>query len=124
MPDMRILVVDDQPRARRSLKALLAAWDPQHEVREARNGEEAIQMVEKETPGLVLMDVRMPKVNGLEATRILKRRFPQLKVILLSMYPDSREDALVAGADAFVSKSDPPDVLRKVMEAVIRPDRD
>jgi CheY-like chemotaxis protein len=117
---MRILVVDDQPRARRGLKALLAAWDPLNEVREARNGQEAIQIVERETPSLILMDVRMPKMDGLEATRILKRRFAQLKIILLSMYPDSREEALAAGADAFVSKSDPPEVLRKALQDVIR----
>lgn len=117
---MRILVVDDQPRARRSLKALLVAWDPLNEVREARNGHEAIQMVEREAPSLVLMDVRMPKTDGLETTRILKSRLPRLKIILLSMYSDSREEALAAGADAFVSKSDPPDVLRMVLEDVIR----
>ena len=119
---MLILVVDDEPRARRSLKALLVTWDPLNEVREARNGEEAIQIVEREAPSLVLMDVRMPKMDGLEATRILKSRFPRLKIILLSMYPNSREEALDAGAGAFVSKSDPPDVLRRTLQEIIQAD--
>ena len=65
---MRVLVVDDQPRARQSLKALLATWPQAQEIREAANGKQAVALVEEFQPDVVLMDVRMPEMDGLEDT--------------------------------------------------------
>ena len=102
-----VLIVDDQPRARRSLRALLATSPTAGAVREAATGLEAIQRVEEACPDLVVMDVRMPAMDGLEATRLIKARWPAVKIVVLSMYPEYQDEALAAGADAFVVKGDP-----------------
>jgi len=116
---IQILIVDDQPRARQSLKALLATWPQVKEIREAANGQEAVRLVEESRPDVVLMDARMPEMDGLEATRLIKARWPQVKVIVLSMYADYMTDTLAAGADAFVSKGEPPERLLATPTAVI-----
>ena len=119
-----VLIVDDQPRARKSLKALLSTWPRAVEIREAGNGREAVQMVNEFRPDVVLMDVLMPEVDGLQATAQIKTRWPQVKVVILSMYGEHRDEALAAGADAFVGKEEAPakllDVLSGVVEGGIR----
>jgi DNA-binding NarL/FixJ family response regulator len=112
---LRILIVDDRPHARRSLKALLAAKFRCVEVREAEDGGDAIRCIERSKPDVVLMDVQMPNVDGLEATRRIKATQPKIRVIALSMYREYRAAALSAGADAFVSKGEPPEVLLKTL---------
>ena len=116
---MRVLIVDNQPRARQSMKALLGAWHPAAEVREAADGIEAVRLAEEFRPDLILMDARMPKMNGLEALKHIKAQSRLIKIIVLSMYPDYEVEALASGADAFVSKSDPPEKLRKTLADVI-----
>jgi DNA-binding NarL/FixJ family response regulator len=105
---LRILIVDDQPRARQSLRALLATKLRMTEVHEAANGAEAILCVEECKPDIVLMDARMPTLDGIEATRLIKTSAPQVRVIVLSMYPEYRASALAAGAEAYISKGTPP----------------
>jgi DNA-binding NarL/FixJ family response regulator len=116
---VQVLIVDDQPRARQSLKALLATWPLIGAVREATNGEEAIGSVEQARPDIVLMDVHMPVMNGLEATRRIKEHWPQVRIIALSIYGDYQADALVAGADAFISKGESPEKLLDTVAAVV-----
>jgi CheY-like chemotaxis protein len=116
---MRVLVVDNQLRARQSMKAVLGAWYQVEEVREAANGYEAVQLAEEFQPDVILMDARMPKMNGLEALKLIKAKRRQIKIIVLSMYPDYKAEALAAGADAFVSKSDPPEKLRKTLTDIM-----
>jgi CheY-like chemotaxis protein len=115
---MRILVVDNQPRARQSMTALLGAWYPSVEVREAADGYEAIRLVKEFQPDVILMDGRMPRMSGLEAARQIKAVSPMIKIIVLSMYPDLLAEALEAGADAFVSKSEPPEKIRETLEDI------
>lgn len=115
---VRVLIVDDQPRARQGLKALLATWPQVKEVQEAANGQEALVLVEESQPNLVLMDIRMPKMDGLEATRRIKAKWPQIKIVALSMYTEYAADALAAGADAFVCKGEPPEKLLATLDAV------
>jgi YesN/AraC family two-component response regulator len=107
---LNILIVDDQPRARRSLKALLSTWSWIGEMHEARNGREAVQLVQQLRPDVVLMDVRMPELDGLQAAVQIKALWPQVKVIVLSMY----------GADAFVGKGEAPDRLLDLLSAVVQ----
>ena len=116
---VQVLIVDDQPRARQSLRALLATWPSIGEMREAANGQEAIDSIEQAQPDLVLMDVRMPVMDGLAATRLIKMRWPQIKVIALSMYGDNQADALAAGADVFIRKGEPPEKLLDTLAAVL-----
>jgi DNA-binding NarL/FixJ family response regulator len=108
---IRVLIADDQPRARQSLRALLATLPHTLEIREAVNGSEAINAVEAFKPDLVILDVRMPVMDGLEATRIIKEHWPETKIIIYSMYPEYSEIALNAGAERFINKSDPPEKL-------------
>jgi DNA-binding NarL/FixJ family response regulator len=116
---VRVLIVDDQPRARQSLKALLATWFKAGEIQEASSGHEALRLAEESWPDVVLMDARMPGMDGLEATRIIKTKRPEIKVVVLSMYPDYREPALAAGADAFIDKGELPELLLAILSAVV-----
>lgn len=109
----RILICDDKPRARQALKALLLTREVIsndkssamiYVVGEARNGYEAVQLVKTIQPDVVVIDACMPGMDGLEATRFIKKSWPQVKVIVLTMYPDHQVSALAAGADAFLLK--------------------
>jgi YesN/AraC family two-component response regulator len=117
---IRVLIVDDQPRARKSLKALLSTWSWVGEMHEAANGREAVQLVKELQPDVVLMDVRMPEVDGLMATVQIKALCPQIKVVVLSMYLEYRDEALAVGADAFVGKGESPDRLLDLLSAVVQ----
>lgn len=103
----RLVIADNSPRARRGLCAILAFQPGIKIVGEAADSEEAIRLVETCQPDGVIMDVRMPGMDGLEATRLIKGRWPQIKVIVLSMYGTYRDEALAAGADAFLAKGCP-----------------
>jgi YesN/AraC family two-component response regulator len=116
---IRILIVDDQPRARDSMRALLSTCNGIAEVREARNGREAVDLVGKFQPDVVLIDVRMPEIDGLKATLLMKALWPQVKVVALSLYPEHRQEALAAGADAFVAKADAWEKLLVTVEELI-----
>ena len=116
---IRVLVVDDQPRARQSLRVLLATYPQVKEVREATLACEAMRMMEESQPDVVLMDVRMPEVNGLEVTRLIKLKWPQVKVIVLTMYAEYEADARKVGADSFICKGEPPERLFAALEDVM-----
>ncbi len=86
---------------------------------EAADGCEAVILAETWIPDAVLMDIRMPVMDGLQATRTIKARWPRIKVIILSMYGDYEAQALAAGADAFVNKGEPPTRLLQALDSVI-----
>ena len=101
-----ILVVDDDADFRWLLITLLEA-DPRVRVAgEAGDGEAAVELVRQEAPRIVLMDLMMPRVDGLEATRRIKRVAPETKVVVLSALPDEpyRRMAQDSGADVFINK--------------------
>ena len=112
---LHILIVDDQKHARRSLKALLATRFQLVDTCEATNGIDAIRCVEECKPDVVLMDARMPEMDGIDATRIIKMKSAHIPVIVLSLYPEYEADALAAGASAFISKGAPPERLLEVL---------
>ena len=112
---LRILIVDDQRRARQSLKALLATGFQLVNTCEAVNGIEAVRCVEECKLDIVLMDAQMPEMDGIKATRIIKDKSPHTPVIVLSMYGEYQAAALAAGADAFISKGEPPELLLEAM---------
>jgi CheY-like chemotaxis protein len=114
---LRILIVDDQQHARRSLKALLATRFHLADTCEAVNGIEAIRCVEECKPDIVLMDARMPEMDGIEATRIIKSKLAQVPVIVLTMYSEYKAAALAAGANAFLIKGEPVEQLLAVVIA-------
>lgn len=103
---IRVLVVDDHAILRDGIRSLLENQDDIIVVGEADNGADAIEFVKKVQPDIILMDISMPRMNGLEATRSIKEQFPQVKVLILTQY-DSREyiaPALQAGAAGYILK--------------------
>jgi two-component system nitrate/nitrite response regulator NarL len=107
MQELRILVVDDHEIVRRGISSLLEAHAGWVVCGHAGDGVEAIDQTHKLLPDIIIMDVTMPTMNGLQATRVLCQRQPESMVIVLSQH-DSKEmmgEALSAGARAFVRKS-------------------
>jgi len=103
---IRILVVDDHRIMRQGLRSMLEG-EPGFEVAaEAMDGEIAVELAESLHPDVILMDINMPKLNGVEATRRIKHRFPDIAVIGLSMHEDPKLEQLMceAGASAYLSK--------------------
>jgi YesN/AraC family two-component response regulator len=107
MDRRRVIIADDRHQARDGLKALLAISTEIAVVAEAANGWEAVQLVEEYRPDVVLMDVQMPVMDGVKATRIVKQRWPECRVIVLTAYTTFRSSALEAGADVFLIKGCP-----------------
>ena len=103
---MNVLIVDDDRASREGLRELFELRPDINVVGEAINGEEAVDLADSLHPDLVVMDVQMPKMDGLEATRQIKRRLPAIRIILLTMYREYRAAALRAGADVFLVKGD------------------
>lgn len=103
---IRVLIADDHERFRRGLKMVLAAEDGMQVVAEAADGAEAIARVEEEAPDVVLMDVRMPNVNGIEATRAIREMFPSTRIIMLTVSDEEDDlfDAVKAGANGYLLK--------------------
>jgi len=99
-----IIVVEDSSRARRALTAYMSLQAGIRITAEASNGLEAISKIKSSPPDIVLMDMQMPVMDGLEATKIIKKRWPWVKVIALTMYQNYQSEALSAGADAFLVK--------------------
>jgi DNA-binding NarL/FixJ family response regulator len=111
-----VLIADDGPHSRSGLRALLASWPGIEVAGEASDGLEAVRLAGQHQPDVVLMDVRMPLMDGLEATRSIKNRWPAIRVVVLSMSAQYRADAIEAGADGFVVKGSPTNDL---FEAVV-----
>jgi DNA-binding NarL/FixJ family response regulator len=104
---IRVLIADDHAKARRGLRALLATAKTVEVVAEAQDGHEAAQLVADCRPDVVLMDVQMPIWDGLEATRYIKARWPEVRIVALTIRAAWQEDALSAGADVFLIKGCP-----------------
>lgn len=114
---MKIIICDDQAVVRDGLELLLGLEKDLHVVGAARDGAEAVELVSQKQPDLVLMDLKMPGMNGIEATRQIRTRFPQVKVLVLTTYDDDEWlfDAIRAGASGYLLKDTP---RQKVIEAI------
>src|SRR6476620_1363740 len=106
MDKCRVLLVDDHVPIRIALRRMLTSYDNVHVVGEACDGKQAIELVPLYQPHVVLMDFYMPRMNGIEAARIMKESWQEIVIIGISMAPDTFiTDAFVkAGASAVVSK--------------------
>jgi DNA-binding NarL/FixJ family response regulator len=119
--NIRVLLVDDHAILREGIRYLLSASGEVDVVGEAQDGVEALEMVEALQPDAVLMDIAMPRMNGIEATTELKKRHPKLPVLILSMY-DSEEyvvPILKAGASGYVLKRSAAQELVSALKAVV-----
>ncbi|HEX9370604.1 MAG TPA: response regulator transcription factor [Roseiflexaceae bacterium] len=107
----RVLIADDSVRARDGLRAMLATWPAVEVVGEAANGQDAVRLVPECRPDVVLMDLRMPVLDGVQAIRLIKQQWPAVTVVALSIDAGAQADALAAGADTFVIKEGAPERL-------------
>jgi DNA-binding NarL/FixJ family response regulator len=119
---IRLLLVDDQSLICQGLKAMLSLEDDLEVVGIANNGEQALKQVEALHPDVVLMDVRMPVMDGREATRKIYQQYPDVKVLVLSTFDDSQyiTDAIRAGAKGYLLKDMPSEELAQAIRAVHR----
>jgi DNA-binding NarL/FixJ family response regulator len=101
---VRILIADDRRITRQGLCALLSQFPQAEVIGEASDGQECVALVPSCRPDVVLLDIQMPIMDGLEATRRIKEQWPEIRVIILTMYARYRFAALAAGADAFLLK--------------------
>jgi DNA-binding NarL/FixJ family response regulator len=117
MAIVRVLIVDDAEDSRNVLRRALAMEPDIEVVGEAGSGDESVAMAEEARPDVVLMDVRMPEGNGINATRTITRRFPEIRVLALTAYDDkdSVRDMLDAGATGYLLKGAP---VRELAAAV------
>jgi len=106
MKKIKVLIVDDHTLVRDGIRALLELVADIEVVGEATHGKEALEKVEQLTPDVVLMDLAMPVMGGLEATRRIRKHFPETKVLALTQYDDSDYviPVIEAGASGFVTK--------------------
>ncbi len=115
-----VLIVDDHRETRRGIIALLAFADNIRIVGEASNGAEALIHIQRNQPHLVLMDLQMPGIDGIQATLVIKRNWPAVKVITLTVFPGYREAAIAAGADYFHVKGDPNELILEIIHSVFQ----
>jgi len=117
---VRLALIDDHTLVRDGIRALLSVIPTVTVVGEAENGEDAMVMVEHCNPDLLLVDINLPDMNGLELTRQIRDKYPTLKVLILSMY-DSKEyvsESLRSGASGYVLKNAPSREIVAAIEAI------
>jgi len=117
---IKVLVVDDHPVVRKGLQSCLAKHDHIKVVGEASDGDEAMRKARELSPDLILMDITMPKMNGLAVTELLRKESPRTKVLVLSVHSNKEYifRVIQAGAHGYVSKEAPPDELLRAIESV------
>jgi len=120
MTQIQVLLADDHKLVRAGIRSLLERMPEVEVVAEASDGREAIRLVEQLEPQVVLMDLAMPELNGLEATRHLTLAFPKIRVLILSIYADQEHvyQALVAGAAGYLLKGAATDELELAIRSV------
>ena len=119
MEKIRVLIADDQVITRSGLRVLLSATEELEIVGEASDGQEVIAMADAEQPDVILMDLRMPVINGIEATRRIHRASPHIGILILTVFEDDASvfPAIRAGARGYLLKnSEQEELLRKLAE--------
>ena len=119
---VRVLLADDQELVRTGLRMILSAEDDLDVVGEAANGHQAVELARSLQPDLVLMDIRMPELDGIAATRRITSAMPDVRVVILTTFDRSQlvYDSLVAGASGFLLKDAPADHLVSAVRAAAR----
>ena len=119
---IRVLIADDHEKFRRGLRMVLEAEDGMRVVAEAGNGAEAVARVAELAPDVVLMDVRMPHQNGIEATRTIRATFPSTRIIMLTVSDDEDDlfEAVKAGANGYLLKEVSIEEVADAVRAVVQ----
>jgi DNA-binding NarL/FixJ family response regulator len=120
MDKIRVLIADDQTITRSGLQTLLAAQPDLEIIAEARDGREAIEMAAEFQPDVILMDLRMPGVNGIEATRRIRRTSPHIHILVLTVFEDDTSvfPAIRAGASGYLLKNTEQEELLRAIRTV------
>jgi len=127
---IKVLICDDHALFRQGLKSLLEIEEEIRIVGEAKNGEEAVKLAQKEKPDIILMDIRMPVMDGIEATRQIRRNSSETKILMLTVFEDEIHifNAIQAGANGYFLKARPIEdligIIKKTLtgEAPLTPD--
>jgi DNA-binding NarL/FixJ family response regulator len=119
---IRVILVDDQSLVREGLKSLLEAQSDIEVIAEAENGQVALEAIAKDPPDVVLMDVRMPVMDGVAATQAIAAQFPEIKVLILTTFDDEAfvGDAVRAGAKGYLLKDTPSEELSEAIRMMHR----
>lgn len=119
---MRVLIADDDALIRDSLKMLLELEEDFDVLGVAVNGREAVDMCGREMPDLVLMDIRMPVMDGVLGTKMIKELYPEVRVVILTTFRDEEyiKEALKNGAEGYILKSQPADSIVECLRAVAK----
>ncbi|MDF2458974.1 MAG: rane protein of unknown function [Nitrospira sp.] len=122
----RVLLVDDHAMVRQGLRAVLDSYPDLFIIGEAADGREAVSIAKKRTPDVIIMDINMPRMDGIEATRRIKKEQPGMVIIAVSVNdtPDIRESMQKAGASAFVSKDEAGERLYETIVTMARPQQE
>jgi DNA-binding NarL/FixJ family response regulator len=118
----RILIADDHAMMRKGLRAVIEAHPGWSVCAESATGLEALEQTTQEKPDMVILDVSMPGLNGLEAAHRISKSMPQVRILLFTMHRSTQflKDVTKAGAHGYVCKSSEEDILTEAMETVLR----
>ncbi len=123
-PEAKLLIVDDNEGVRH----LVARWLERagFAVQEAGDGEEAVEMIRREAPDIVLADIRMPKIDGIELARMIKAEYPRVKIILMTAYssPQTIAQARREGVDDYLEKPFTKDQVERIAREALAADRE
>ncbi len=122
MKPIKVILADDHKLVRAGIKSLLEDSDGVNVIGEASNGREAIELTGKLKPDMVFLDIAMPELNGLEAAARIKKDYPDVEIIILSMYLDEEYvvQALNAGASGYLLKDSAPNELKIALNTVVQ----
>ena len=121
--DIRVAIADDHKIFRKGVILSLRSYTNIIFVQEADNGEELIAGLEESRPDVILMDLRMPQKDGIETTKVISRKYPDIRVLILTMYEDERFVAhlMENGANGYLLKSaDPTEIRKAIMEVMAK----
>ncbi|HUM45821.1 MAG TPA: response regulator transcription factor [Chitinophagales bacterium] len=119
---LNVMVADDHKIFRIGMVATLKSIKRVHSIHQAQNGAEVLELLEKEPVDLIFMDIKMPVMNGIEATKTLKGKYPGVKVIAVSMFDDQEfvSEMFTHGATAYLLKNTDRDEINEAIETVMR----
>jgi len=119
---LKVLIIDDHTLFRKGLKEILLDTSYIEDCKEAKNGQEALDIISREKFDIVFLDIAMPDINGIETLKKIKTLYPEVKVLMLSMYPEEQYAmrSLKLGASGYITKSADPEELLRAVEKIVK----